>query len=314
MLDVDEIPEKPNVNTFNSVLSGLVGGLAGLAVGHPFVKVRLQSRELASRYKGTWNCFVTTVRQEKLFGLYKGMASPAAGVAGVNALVFGSYTWLIKVQEKYSNTPITDPKLPPLQHVFFAGMGAGVITSVVTCPMELVKVQLQSQTHSTSIKGPIDCLKHLYLTGGIKYCFKGMLPTTLRELSFGPYFLSYEFICRALTSADPKSTGNDTYELSGPKVILAGGSAGIVAWCSTYFADVVKTRVQSEPDRYKGFFDCIKRSYHNEGWRIFFRGLTPTILRAFPSNAATFAAYTWTMKMFQPTKLATKNHEGAALL
>jgi hypothetical protein len=30
------------------------------------VKVRLQSRELASRYKGTWNCFVTTVKQEKV--------------------------------------------------------------------------------------------------------------------------------------------------------------------------------------------------------------------------------------------------------
>ncbi|KAI8066995.1 mitochondrial carrier domain-containing protein [Gilbertella persicaria] len=309
MLDVDEIPEKPNVNTFNSVLSGLVGGLAGLAVGHPFVKVRLQSRELASRYKGTWNCFVTTVRQEKFFGLYKGMA----GVAGVNALVFGSYTWLIEFQQKHS--PLSqDAKLPPLQNVFFAGMGAGVITSLVTCPMELVKVQLQNQTHTTTIKGPIDCLKQLYAVGGIKYCFKGMLPTTLRELSFGPYFLSYEFICRALTLSDPASKDNDTYELSGSKIILAGGSAGIIAWCSTYFADVVKTRIQSEPDRYKGFFDCIKRSYHHEGWRIFFRGLTPTILRAFPSNAATFAAYTWTMKMFQPKQLATRSHEEAALL
>ncbi|CAO0795682.1 unnamed protein product [Mucor circinelloides] len=108
MLDVDEIPEKPNVNTLDSVISGLFGGLAGLAVGHPFgnnklhftylmrnnnanhviththththkyvhadtVKVRLQSRELASRYKGTWNCFVTTIKQEKFVGLYKGM-------------------------------------------------------------------------------------------------------------------------------------------------------------------------------------------------------------------------------------------------
>ncbi|KAG2192737.1 hypothetical protein INT46_000073 [Mucor plumbeus] len=63
MLDVDEIPykiaEKPNVNTLDSVISGLFGGkfslrqntyshnlnmytlilgLAGLAVGHPFGK------------------------------------------------------------------------------------------------------------------------------------------------------------------------------------------------------------------------------------------------------------------------------------
>ncbi|KAK4516271.1 Glucosamine-6-phosphate isomerase (Glucosamine-6-phosphate deaminase) (GNPDA) (GlcN6P deaminase) [Mucor velutinosus] len=304
MLDVDEIPEKPNVNTLDSVISGLFGGLAGLAVGHPFVKVRLQSRELASRYKGTWNCFITTIKQEKFVGLYKGMASPAVGVAGVNALVFGSYTSLMQYQQEYDkDSSSSSEQLPPLRHVLFAGMGAGVITSFVTCPMELVKVQLQSQTQVTAIKGPIDCLKNLYTTGGIRYCFKGMLPTTLRELSFGPYFLTYEFICRIMTTSDPNSINNSTYELSGPKIILAGGSAGIVAWCSTYFADVVKTRIQSEPERYKGFIDCIKSSYRNEGWRIFFRGLTPTILRAFPSNAATFAAYTWTMKLCQSSQL-----------
>lgn len=101
--------------------------------------------------------------------------------------------------------------------------------------MELVKVQLQNQTQSstvTALKGPIDCLRKMYAKGGIQYCFKGMIPTTLRELSFGPYFLTYEAICRGLTPSNASSK----YELSGPKVILAGGSAGIIAWCSTYFA------------------------------------------------------------------------------
>lgn len=98
--------------------------------------------------------------------------------------------------------------------------------------MELVKVQLQSQAQSNVIKGPLDCLKKLYQRGGIMYCYKGMIPTILRELSFGPYFLTYEAICRALAD-DAK---HNTYELNGLKIILAGGSAGIVAWCSTYFA------------------------------------------------------------------------------
>ncbi|KAI7905752.1 mitochondrial carrier domain-containing protein [Cokeromyces recurvatus] len=312
MLDVDEIPERPNVKTFDSFLSGLVGGLAGLAVGHPFVKVRLQSRELASRYKGTWNCFITTIKQEKFIGLYKGMVA----VAGVNALVFGSYTWLINFQENYNST-INEKKennITSLKHVFIAGMGAGVITSLITCPMELVKVQLQNQTKVMTIKGPIDCLKKLYGTGGISYCFKGMIPTMLRELSFGPYFLTYEFICRALTPASELKNGHVDHELTGPKIILAGGSAGIIAWCSTYFADVVKTRVQTEPERYKGFMDCIIRSYRTEGWRIFFRGLTPTILRAFPSNAATFFAYTWTMKFYQTNQLTTLKKQDEAII
>jgi solute carrier family 25 carnitine/acylcarnitine transporter 20/29 len=163
----------------------------------------------------------------------------------------------------------------------------------------------------------------MYSKGGIRFCFKGLVPTALRELSFGPYFLTYEFICQNLSSSQ-----ESTYELSGSKVILAGGSAGIVAWCSTYFAgknkkgyffgtitnlvtDVVKTRIQSEPHRFKGIMDCMRSSYREEGWRIFFRGLTPTILRAFPSNAATFAAYTWTMKLFETNYLSQHAQEKA---
>ncbi|ORE03830.1 mitochondrial carrier [Rhizopus microsporus var. microsporus] len=304
MLDVDELPEKPNVNTFNSVLAGLIGGLAGLAVGHPFVKVRLQSRELSSRYKGTFNCFVSTIKQEKFIGLYKGMV----GVGAINALVFGSYTYLMQLQAQSQGISYDETaQNAPLHHVFLAGMGSGVISSFVTCPMELAKVQLQNQTtNTTAVKGPLDCLHKMYLTGGLRYCFKGMVPTMLRELSFGPYFLTYEIVTRSL--AKPNQ------ELSGPRVVLAGGVAGIAAWCSTYFADVVKTRIQSEPHRYKGFIDCMKCSYYEEGWRIFFKGLTPTILRAFPSNAATFAAYTWTMNLFLSKETITRRTYEEAIL
>ncbi|KAF7729631.1 hypothetical protein EC973_004004 [Apophysomyces ossiformis] len=239
------------------------------------------------------------------------MASPAAGVAGVNALVFSSYNALLQTQAQYRNEKV-DLETPPLTDVLFAGMGAGVITSFVTCPMELAKVQLQNQTtvDSSKFRGPIDCLTKLYMAGGFRQCFKGMVPTTLRELSFGPYFLAYESICRALT---PK--GSSHHEITGPKVVLAGGAAGIVAWCSTYPADVIKTRIQSEPNRYKGFIDCLRHCYKEEGYRIFFRGLTPTILRAFPSNAATFMAYTWTMRLFTPTNRneLTARHDEALL-
>lgn len=61
--------------------------------------------------------------------------------------------------------------------------------------------------------------------------------------------------------------------------------------------------------------NCVKTSYQSEGWRIFFRGLTPTIIRAFPSNAATFAAYTWAMKLCQRKDMrSTLNQNDITLL
>ncbi|KAI9280944.1 mitochondrial carrier domain-containing protein, partial [Umbelopsis sp. AD052] len=283
-------------------------GLAGLSVGHPFVKVRLQSRELAARYNGTWNCLVTIVKQEKILGLYKGMA----GVAAINALVFGVYGHFIELQQRHMVFPSNDLTQPSLTNVFIAGVAAGSVTSFITGPMELVKIQLQNQTHTTTSKlatrytGPIDCFMKIFQKGGIRACYAGLTPTMLREISFGPYFVTFEVISRLLRSLQPNPNGQlsaNEDDLSGWQVVLAGGSAGIMAWCSTYAADVLKTRIQSEPSRYRGVIDCARQCYKEEGWRIFFRGLNATIVRAFPSNAATFVAYTWTMKMMSPVNL-----------
>jgi Mitochondrial carrier protein len=43
--------------------------------------------------------------------------------------------------------------------------------------------------------------------------------------------------------------------------------------------------------------DCFRRSYQDEGWRFLTRGLTSTMIRSFPTNAATFATVTWVMRV-----------------
>lgn len=40
--------------------------------------------------------------------------------------------------------------------------------------------------------------------------------------------------------------------------------------------------------QYKGFADCAKRLYASGGWKAFFPGFTPCIIRAFVGNAACF--------------------------
>ena len=109
----------------------------------------------------------------------------------------------------------------------------------------------------------------------------------------------------------------------GPVTFLAGGVSGIVIWVVFYPIDVVKSRIQVDgmvgEVKYKGMVDCFKKSYTeskethlseddkqrmnkylrrlNEklnkyetfrGCQVFFKGLTPTVVRAFPVNAVTF--------------------------
>lgn len=133
-------------------------------------------------------------------------------------------------------------------------------------------------------------------TEGLRGIFRGLGSTICREVpGFGSYFLAYEFLTR--------STGeNGEY---GPPVgtvhmLLAGGFSGTISWVLTYPIDVVKTRLQVDGKggvyRYSGFMDCLKKSIEADGYSVMTRGLASTVLRAFPTNAATFTVVTWIIR------------------
>lgn len=67
----------------------------------------------------------------------------------------------------------------------------------------------------------------------------------------------------------------------------------LVASTATYPYQVVKARLQARgaEARYRGFIDCVVRTWRGEGIHGFFRGLTPNVVRVVPSSAITFLAY-----------------------
>uniref|UniRef100_H2ZW17 Mitochondrial basic amino acids transporter n=3 Tax=Latimeria chalumnae TaxID=7897 RepID=H2ZW17_LATCH len=269
-------------------VAGCLGGVAGVLVGHPFdtVKVRLQVQNPEKIiYRGTFHCFQSIIKQESVFGLYKGIGSPMMGLTFINAIVFG-------VQ---GNTMRALGQDTPLNQ-FLAGAAAGAIQCVICCPMELAKTKMQLQgtgeykSKSKLYRNSPDCLIKIYHKEGIRGVNRGMLATLLRETpAFGFYFLTYDILTRSL-GCEPE----DNYII--PKLLFAGGMSGITSWLSTYPFDVIKSRIQADGrggvHKYNGMVDCVRQSYRKEGWRVFTRGLTSTLLRAFPVNAATFASVT----------------------
>ncbi|KAA0711588.1 Mitochondrial basic amino acids transporter [Triplophysa tibetana] len=271
------------------LLSSRVTGAAGVLVGHPFdtVKVRLQVQNVDKPlYRGTYHCFQTIVRQESMFGLYNGIGSPMMGLAFINAIVFGVHGNSMRMLG-------TDT---PLNH-FLSGAAAGAIQCVICCPMELAKTRMQiqgtvekSQSSKKLHRNSLDCLMHIYRREGIRGMNRGMVTTIVRETpGFGIYFLTYDTLTRSL-GCEP----DDSYVI--PKLLIAGGLSGITSWISTYPVDVVKSRLQADgaegTNKYSGIVDCVRQSWRREGWRFLTRGLTSTLLRAFPVNATTFASVT----------------------
>lgn len=216
------------------------------------------------------------------------------GLTFINAIVFGvqgnAMRWLDE------DTPLNQ---------FLAGAAAGTIQCVICCPMELAKTRMQLQgtgekKSSTRklYKNSLDCLARIYQREGLRGVNRGMVTTLIRETpGFGVYFLTYDLLTRSL-GWEP----DDPYMI--PKLLFAGGMSGIASWLSTYPVDVIKSRLQADgvggKFQYSGIMDCTRKSIKREGWRVFTRGLTSTLLRAFPVNAATFATVTLFLMYVRP--------------
>jgi len=272
-------------------IAGLFGGCAGVLVGHPFdtVKVKLQTQDFRNpRYSGTLDCFRRTVRTDGVRGLYRGMASPMAGVGGINAIVFG-------VQAK-CNRLFRDPDA--LRSHFLAGSAAGLTQSFVCSPLELSKTRLQLQAERGGplrYKGALHCFAEILKAEGPRGVARGQLCTIFREVpAFGTYFVSFEVAARAVSGC---KTSTDA---GSGAILLAGGLAGMSSWLISYPVDVVKSRIQCDgafgPTKYSGIVDCIRKSKQEEGLRVFTRGLNSAMIRAFPTNAATFYVVSYTTK------------------
>ncbi|KAG2143836.1 mitochondrial carrier domain-containing protein [Suillus bovinus] len=150
---------------------------------------------------------------------------------------------------------------------------------------------------------------------GLKGLFRGLTATALRDVGYGAYFLGYEATSRYLTA--PSLRLNDSTSLSDSSqgsiplwvLFVSGGVAGVLGWLPTFPMDVVKTRMQSteivearnimrskvttgdHDNPYRTIISTIQHSYRTGGAAGFFRGLSPTMLRAIPVNMATFAVY-----------------------
>ncbi|XP_053339397.1 mitochondrial carnitine/acylcarnitine carrier protein [Clarias gariepinus] len=284
------------VSPVKNFVAGGVGGACLLFAGHPLdtIKVRLQTQPKASSgqyvlYTGTFDCFRKTLSREGALGLYKGMGAPLAGVAPMMAVSFFGFGLGKQLLQSDPSVPVS------YTHTLMAGMLAGVFTTVIVAPGERIKCLLQVQSISGELKyaGPMDCALKLYKQHGIRSVYKGTILTLIRDVpSSGLYFLTYEYLKAVLTPE-----GETVDRLSTPRILFAGGTAGIVNWAVALPPDVLKSNFQTAADgRYSGVVDVLRTLLREEGARALYKGLSAVMLRAFPANAACFLGFEMALK------------------
>ncbi|XP_067833122.1 mitochondrial carnitine/acylcarnitine carrier protein-like [Heptranchias perlo] len=179
--------------------------------------------------------------------------------------------------------------------LFMAGMLSGVFSTAIMTPVERIKclLQIQASSGDTRYTGPGDCVRQLYRGSGVAGVYKGTGLTLLRDVpATGVYFLSYEWLKDFLTPE-----GQSVSELSIPRILFAGGMAGICNWAVAIPADVLKSRFQTAPDAMypDGLRDVLRKMIREEGIGSLYKGFSAVMLRAFPANAACFLGFELSM-------------------
>ncbi|KAG8341620.1 putative mitochondrial carrier protein [Trypanosoma vivax] len=263
-----------------SFVSGWVGGVGAILVGHPFDTVKTLLQSNAGGYRNSFHCAMSIIRRGGARSLYKGVAAPVSGIGIVFALYFLSFDLAEKALRWFKGIDSRSPL--GMSEVMICGGSSGVLGSLVLGPTELLKIRQQTALTSgqrSSLRGVV---KAIYLKEGARGFMRGTGATMLRDVPGSmAWFGGYEY-AKALLCDDPRSPLVS-------QALVAGGVGGVCMWSLALPLDAIKTRVQLNPERISSLNAC--RCVLNEyGIRGFYRGIGPVMLRALPANAVCFAA------------------------
>lgn len=286
-------------SNIKEIIAGFTAGGVQVLVGQPFdlVKVRLQTSITASTTP--WQVITSTLTKEGPLAFYKGTLAPFFGVGACVSVQF--FAFMEAKRQILSRFGKNDQKDLTLGQFYLAGAVAGIVNTPITSPVEQVRIILQTQPSGEKriFHGPRDAVMKIYKSHGFSGIFRGFNVTMLREAqAYGVWFLTYEFLIQTVM----KTRGIVRRDISTPELMACGALAGDALWLASFPLDVIKSKLQSEyrfgkEQRFPNARAIAVDIWKNQGFKGFWRGIGPALIRAIPCSAATFTTFELTLRV-----------------
>ena len=244
--------------------------------------------------------------------LYAGVWGNLAGVAPASAIFMGVYEptkRLVAARAREAAAAKGDGKdvdrfefLGPL----VAGAAAGLASSAVRVPTEVVKQRLQAGQFGGRSA-----------VAAVRGMFAGYGSFLLRDLPFDAIeFVAYEQLKSAYERTLRMRPGDQRRERANAAEVSAiGAAAGALTGVVTTPLDVLKTRLMTQGTvggKYSGVVDCARQIARDEGAGALFRGWEPRVLWIGLGGCVFFSALEAAKRAYAPDEEAWAASAAAA--
>ncbi|KAJ7976319.1 Calcium-binding mitochondrial carrier protein like [Quillaja saponaria] len=169
---------------------------------------------------------------------------------------------------------------------------AGAVAQTAIYPMDLVKTRIQTYVcEGGRIPKLRTISRDIWVQEGPRAFYRGLVPSLLGIVPYaGIDLAAYE----TLKDVSKKHILHDGEP--GALVQLGCGTiSGALGATCVYPLQVVRTRMQAQHSStdtaYKGMADVFRRTFQHEGFRGFYKGLFPNLLKVVPSASITYLVY-----------------------
>ncbi|KAI1763002.1 mitochondrial carrier [Hypoxylon sp. FL1150] len=307
-------------------IAGLTAGSIATLVVHPLdiVKTRMQihQRSAASSHQPplTTVSLIRALSQtpNPVASLYRGLTPNLLGNASswASFFFFKARVERALLSLKSSSAPDdgSPASLTPRDY-FVASGAAGVCTQALTNPIWVVKTRMLSSDRGAAGAYPSMWAgaAHLLRNEGWRGFYRGLGISLVGVAHGAVQFAVYDPVKRLylarrrrrLLSRLPEKEVEPSAQqerMSNEATIVISSVAKLVAGATTYPYQVIRSRLQNyDADaRFgRGIRGVARRTWSEEGWRGFYRGIIPGVVRVLPATWVTFLVYE-NMKFYLP--------------
>ncbi|KAK8657851.1 hypothetical protein V6N13_036070 [Hibiscus sabdariffa] len=229
------------------------------------------------------------LKEDGVLGFFRGNGLNVVKVAPESAIKFYAYEMLKNVIGDSMGDKSGDIGASGR---LLAGGAAGAVAQCAIYPMDLVKTRLQTCASECGKPPNLGKLtKDIWVQEGPRAFYKGLVPSLLGIIPYAGIDLTvYETLkdfSRSYVLQDSEP---------GPLVQLGCGTiSGALGATCVYPLQVIRTRMQAQRATadvaYNGMSDVFWKTFRNEGYRGFYKGLFPNLLKVVPAASITYLVY-----------------------